>query len=332
MKYSKLEREIKNQIGKIIDYLVKDPRFLYQVDSITTIYKKSKSGDREYPVTCIQVSTNNRPLLLGQFMYFPINGIRGFHNDWIEGYLKGYLEAKIGLGEDHEIHFEVFPMKHEKKFHYTYNYLTLNEAQKRNLITPGSPLARKMKKYHLDKVLVEGGIVAGPDLGLLRVVERFVRSHNVEHMIDLFSGTGSLAKVALANGAQSCTCIDIQTEACQANLKEFSGKVHIVNADAFLYKPEEKVYDLVVADPFIDFSFKVAKCLSKIYRRKAKVFMLTIGFIEDLYWQSLVSEELKKWFPKVRLLNHGRLIQAICQSDLNISNNSRNECKTVSRK
>ena len=307
-----IEEQVRSLLPQVLARLVADPSLRYRIDSVETIQKRTKGGDRKHPVTCVVVSTNNRPLLLGQFMYFPRGGIRGFHNDYVEGYLAGFLKAKLGLSKSHEIHLEVFPFTRGKRLDYTYRYGSLREACRLGLISSKSPLAVIMRRYGLNRVLIEGSVIAGPDLSLMRSVEELVSSNRVKSMLELFAGTGSLTKIAIMNGAAKCECVDFSTQACRENLAGLK-QVRILETNVFAYRPKRRVYDLVVADPFLDFAYDVAKRLSNKYTYIAKKFMLTVGYVEDLYWREIVTRELRKWFPEVQVRENGRLVHAVCE-------------------
>jgi hypothetical protein len=306
-------KHIEHKTKELISSTILDPDFRFSVDGIEILMKKDKPNLSKHPVICIKVSTNNRSLLLGQLMYFPIDGIRGFYNGEMEMYLAGYLEGKLATKSIPEIHIEATPMKDVKNYHYTYKYLTLKEAITHNILPEDCPLVKKMKEYSLDYVLLEGSIVAGPDFDLIAAVETFVKKHKPRRFIDLFCGTGSLTKVALLNGVDRATCVDSDTSVARKNLMDLENKVSIIEEDAFTYAPDEPRYDLVVADPFLDLSHRVAEKLCPKYRKICNTFMLTMGYTEDLYWTKKVALELRKWFRAVSVLDYGRLVQAICQ-------------------
>jgi len=277
--------QIKREVKELISSMILDPDFRFRIDEIKVIMKKDKPNLSTYPIICIKISTNNRPLLLGQFMYFPIDGIRGFYDGEMEMYLAGYLKGTFKMKRAPEIHIEALPMENVKTYDYTYKYLSLEEALKNKILPEDCPLVRKMKEYKLKYVLLEGSIIAGPDFDLIAAVENFVKKHKPKKIIDLFCGTGSLAKVALLNGVNTVTCVDINTSAAKRNLRNFKEKTIIVEEDAFTYVPSDTYYDLVIADPFLDLSYKVAKKLCPKYRKLCSTFMLTIGFTEHLYWR-----------------------------------------------
>jgi 16S rRNA G966 N2-methylase RsmD len=307
-----IEKQVRDLLPQVLARLVADPSLRFRIDSVETIQKRTKGGDGKYPVTCVVVSTNNRPLLLGQFLYFPVGGIRGHNNDYVEGYLTGFLKAKLGLKRNHEIHLEVFPFTRGKRLDYAYRYVSLREACRLGLISWKSPLAVMMRRYDLNRVLIEGSVIAGPDLSLMRTVEELVSSNRVKSMLELFAGTGSLTKIAIMNGAEKCECVDLSTQACRENLAGLR-QARILEMNAFAYRPRRSVYDLVVADLFLDFAYDAAKQLAKRYTYIAKKFMLTVGYVEDLYLKELVIQELRKWFPVVEVRENGRLVHAVCE-------------------
>jgi hypothetical protein len=305
-----IKHDIIKKLEEVIDSLILDPYFRYKIDEIKLIEKKSKAGNKSSPVIYIRILTNNRPLLLGQFVYFPTNGLRGFHNNWIEGYMMGYLEGKHELNTGYFLHVEVFPFtKHDEN---VYRYITLEEGIRNKLLPKSSPLVNKMKKYGLNQLLLAGSIISGPDLGSIETLEWILRNNRIETMLDLFCGTGALSKVALQHGVKTCTCVDLSTEAAYRNLADFRRRTYIIKQDAFSYRPRRK-YDLVIADAFLDHGLAVVKKLAPFYGAKCKVFMMTLGFVEDIYWQSLLLTNLRKVFSNVRIINQNRLVQVVCK-------------------
>jgi 16S rRNA (guanine(966)-N(2))-methyltransferase RsmD len=73
-------------------------------------------------------------------------------------------------------------------------------------------------------------------------------------ILDLFSGTGSIAYEFISRGAQSVVCVDRQINSVKfinLNAKKLSMNIKTVKANAwkFIEKTEEDSFDLIFADP-----------------------------------------------------------------------------------
>ena len=73
-------------------------------------------------------------------------------------------------------------------------------------------------------------------------------------VLDLFSGTGSIAFEFISRGAQSVVCVDKQVNSVKfinLNAKKLSMNIKTVKANAwkFIEKTKENSYDLIFADP-----------------------------------------------------------------------------------
>jgi len=306
-----LDKVIRAEVDYAVNELIVDPAFRFRVRGIRRVLKRTKDGSTLCPVTIVTIETNNRPLLLGQFLYFPENGIRGFHNDWLEAYLTGFLRARGFASKEQQIHIEAVPMKRTKQLDYSYHYLPLSTILDLGLMEKKAPLVKKMKEYELSWVLMEGSLIVGPDLGLIEGVEEWMKSHSVKSVVDLFAGTGALSKVAIMNGAEHATCVDVDLSRAKQTLGAMKTKASFLERNAFLYAPTTHV-DLTIADPIIDFSLRFAQERAKFYAKKTSALMLTVSFIEDLYWHRRVLTELRKNFSSIHVRNTGRLIQAVC--------------------
>lgn len=299
------------ELQRILRKLILDPDFNFSVEAINFMMKKDFLGLSKYVVIYARIRTNNRPLLLGQFRYFPINGLRGFHNNWIEGHLTGFINEKFKVATKYFVHIDVFPYE---DLNYTYKYVPLERAIANGILPKKSPFVKMMEKYNVKYVLLAGSIVSGPSLDSMLVVEDTLRKNKIKTVLDLFCGTGSLTKIALSNGAKKATCVDVTTEIARANLNEFRDRVNIIEKNMFNYKPQDgENYDLIIADPFFDDGLNFVELLAPVYAGKGKIFMMTVSFIEDIFWRKTILSRLRKIFSMVKVVSHGRLVHALCK-------------------
>jgi len=314
MKIDENIEEIKSFLQKkaesILKSLILDPDFEFHIKDIKIIEKKTKSFDNTYKVLVVETYTNNRALLLGQFVYFPIGGLRGFHNNWIEASLLTSLMDRFDIKDKCFVHIEAIPDKKQKN--YTYRYLPLEKAIKEKIINKNSPFVSKMKKYKLKKILLAGSIISGPDYGTMSEIEKICKGNKVKSLLDLFCGSGALSKTALMNGVEKATCVDTYIKSAYENLRELGNRVNFIEGDAFDYKINDK-FDLIISDAFIDYGYDVVKRIVPRCIHNTDLFFMTLGFIEDIYWVETLKRELEKYFSVVDTINSGRLIHAICR-------------------
>jgi len=310
-KINLIERETINILGSLIVNTVLDPALKVNILGIEPVDCYSVRFDAPSTILNIKIDTNNRPLLLGQVMNFPINGRSGFYPNYFIGYLEGYLSQKFGsqLLEGYEFAFEI--VEENNSSVTTRKYLPLNFAIKHEIILPSSKLVSKMRQYELSYLLISGSAISGPSLDMICVIEELFKNHQINRVLDVFSGTGSLAKVSIINGAERVVCIDVCPTIIEKNLGKYASKCEISLAkDAFKYKTNEK-FDLVILDPFYDDSFEVAKIIIPRLAENTKVIVFNIANKEEEYWINKVLNEFGKYITKITTRTYYRSIIAL---------------------
>ena len=303
MKKEKVKRVIRNSLTSAINETIGLPDFQFRINEINFIPKTNIRNNEEYEIIQIKILTNNRPLLLGQFQTFPVNGLRGFHSNYFLGSSVGYLRGKYNMNffKKYDICLDVHQTENHKE--NLYRYITVSEAKDRNMLTHDSHLGKAMEKYGLQFILLAGDYISGPSIDMMRVLEKVQKEKKISNILDLFSGTGSLSKVALQNGANHTVCVENNPEVLEPSLKQYKKKYEILNQDVFNFCPN-KFYSLVILDPFYYQSLKVAKALLPKLTEYGKTFILNIVEAEKEYWSKKVSNELKKNF-KILQWHHG---------------------------
>jgi hypothetical protein len=308
------KNDLRYTLSKLIKSLVKDPRCSFSIEEIKLLTKKSKQGDGVFPVLYVKVTTNNRPLLLGQFLYFTASSLYGFHDTWIEGYLTAILQELYKVKEYFEIKLDVFP-KNMIDSGYTYFFLRVNDALENGLLKKNAPFYRKLQEYNIKYVLIEGSTIVGPDLDLMLIIEKLCKEERPKNVMDIFCGTGALTKVALMNQIEKALCIDKDIRYARINLSKFLNRVQFIEKDLLSYvPPQNRSYDLIISDIFIDFSLTFSKRMMKYYSNITNRMIMTVSFTEDKLWQELVATELKKHFRWVELIDTKRLVIADCRN------------------
>lgn len=318
-----LRREIEQVLSTAVSNLIQVPGFRYSIASISFNPSTSAATGRQFTTVRVEIMTNNRPLMLGQFMGFPTNGLRGYHPNYFFGFIHGYFEVRYrkNLWNEYQIVLDVFETRDASN--QLYRYVGLDEAVGEGVICPDAPLYQAMRKYDLKYVLMAGSTLSGPSLGMIESVERLARERKIRAVLDIFCGTGSLTKVALRNGASSAVCIDCNIDyQCMAdNLGTYRGNCVLIPADAYQYEPEE-FFDLVVINPFYEF------CLSTIEQIVPKLkgyygtLLMNLGSHEEQYWISKLRSALSKQHRRI----HAKVIAgemiALCDYEVPSSTRS----------
>jgi hypothetical protein len=306
-------RTVRDYIEDEIRGLILDTSFRFKVERVDLIQRKMKSGARYIPLFNARIRTNNRPLLLGQFLYFPVNGYRGFHNNWIEAHVHGLLKGRFHIQEPFAINVDVYPTRMTTTA--VLSDMRLDSIVEKGILDKRSPLVVKMRKYGLNDLLVAGSQITGPDIDSMEMLERLLKQLKVRRMLDLFSGTGALSKVALVNGVEEVTTVDSSCSVARRTLRGFERRVRFIESDIFSMKGDLRgTYDLIVADPFIDYSLRFAEELAPLSARVSDNLQMTMGFVENTYWTSRVAKSLRRSYDSVSMNNQGRLVFAVCRS------------------
>jgi len=234
--------------------------------------------------------------------------MRGFHNNYLAAKIECLLEKEYGPSADFEIHFEVVLC--EPSFTYAYRPIDFDTAVAAGLLSQDSRLAQAMKRYSLNTLILAGCEISGPVYGMLKTVEKVCRHTRVRRCLDLFSGTGSLAKVALENGAKFVDCVDTDMSLIRVTLRAHAEKYRAREADVFGFVPDGS-YDLAILDPFYDYALRTAEEVLPRIRCAARLAIFNLGLRIDGYWVSLVKERVRRVCPKVNYSSVGENLIAV---------------------
>jgi len=293
-----IRKKIYGELEAVIHDIILDPAFNFKIKDTRIIQTISYLNEKKINTLMITIETNNRSLLLGQFVNFRLGGMRGFHVDYLTAKIESLLESEMSdYDVELEIHFEVLPDKNQKALNYVYKNIDFQTGIRLGLLSENSKFGKEMKKYRLNWLLLAGNEISGPNYGMIKAVEEITKKHHIARCLDLFSGTGSLAKVALDNGTLFVDCVDTSTNVIHSTLEEYKGKYEVHDVDAHFFKPMNR-YDLAILDPFYDHTLEVVQLMLPKYRGMVKYAILNIGLTVQRYWLSLAQNEIKKACPK----------------------------------
>lgn len=293
--YDLIRKEIKSVVPDILRRIILDKSIWFQVTSIE--FRKNLLPLHEGKTTiAIKVNTNNRASVAGNFGGLQKNGLLGLNSQYVSGYLDATIFRKT------KVHYDFILDIHQIGKQSGQNILQfkkLEDAIEDNTVLEHSILVKTMRKYHLGYLELRGGDVIGPDISTLSIMHAALKKIRPKKILDLFSGTGATAMVALLNSDAKVTCIDnLSDKYVKKTLNGFEERIRVINADIFNLKFKEK-YDLVFADPLEHMSFDVAVNLAPKISKITNGFVLTHGLSIERYWHKMIRKELKKSFDKI---------------------------------
>ena len=174
--------------------------------------------------------------------------------------------------------------------------ISLEEIEKRNLISKYSPIFLLAKELGLKFLIKENKIFTGPAVGLATLIDKITLGFKIDSFLDLCCGTGALAKIALLNGVKNVTCLDSFIKVAKENLSEF--KVEFVEKDVFKFELQN-FYDIIVIDPPQQLIEKLLKTFIPKIKNRCNIFIIWHGSVEEVEWNNWVRERLRKIFDKV---------------------------------
>jgi predicted RNA methylase len=222
---------------------------------------------------------------LGAFVYFSPYSLRGFHNLYIIARLEAVVRKYLPPRDAERCQF-VLDVSSNGAVSLAHRLVSLDEAIALGVLDRGSSLHRAMLKYDLATVLLAGTEVSGPNLAMIRALERLFRHRLPGPCLDLFSGTGALAQVAVSLGCPRVDAVDLQQ---REQTLGAPSRIRAVEADVWTFRPESR-YDLVIMDPYFDMSVRAAEELLPKLRDSCERFLLDAGPSFETQWLRRVRE------------------------------------------
>ncbi|MBI5698569.1 MAG: hypothetical protein HZC29_08870 [Thaumarchaeota archaeon] len=303
-----IRREIRDVLPKVLRRIILDKSIWFRVGSIE--FRKNLLPLHEGKTTiAIKLSTNNRASVAGHFGGLQKNGLLGLNSQYVSGYLDATIFAKTKLHYDFILDIHQIGKQPEQNI---LQFKKLEDAIADKTVLENSILVRTMKKYNLRYLELRGGDVIGPDISTLSIMNASLKNTKPKKILDLFSGTGATAMVALLNSNADITCIDnLSDKYVKKSLEGFEKRIRIINADIFNMKFKER-YDLVFADPLEHTSFDVAAKLASKISKITNRFVLTHGLSVEKYWHKMVRKELKKSFDNLVPIGRSGIEATLC--------------------
>lgn len=285
------KEEFQEILSMAINRLIDIPGFWFQIKEISWNRETSSLTGLEYTRIVVRLVTNDRSLLTGQFSPFEKGGLRGFHENFLLGYLYGHALALRGNDQWEEYFIEFDVEQTDVGVDYLHRWLTVDEALRCGIIGHESIFVYFAQKYLLKYVMMSGNVVSGPSVGMMEATARFLEKEPVSVFVDMFCGTGGLSKVALINGVQKIIAVDKHAEEriFFSNIGERRDRFSFHKEDCYEFQLPDHV-DLIVLEPFYESAFEAAcRILPKVIG-KTKAVLFNTG-----------SSNSKWWLEKIRL-------------------------------
>jgi 16S rRNA G966 N2-methylase RsmD len=306
-----IKRKIKSIVPEILERIILDKSIWFRVVSVE--FKENLLPIHDGKTTIVvKIHTNNRASVAGHFGGLQRNGLLGLNSQFVAGFLDATIFAQTKTHYDFILDIHQIGKQSQQNI---IQFKKLRDALADNTIQESSLLVKTMRKYHLEYIELRGGDVIGPDISTLSIMDAALKIVKPKKILDLFSGTGATAMVALLNSDAHVTCVDnLSSKHVMRTLAKFGKRAQIINADIFNMKFQEK-YDFVFADPLEHASFDVAQQLSPKISKITKNFVLTHGLTVEKYWHKMVRRELQKSFDKVVSIGHSGIEASLCTNN-----------------
>jgi hypothetical protein len=293
---SAIKAHLREALAEGLGFIVADPRTAWEVVSVTA--RSTRSADYGQPLLDVRlkVVTNDRTGLLGQRVFLPENGLAGFHKHYLLGYLDGSLRERFGRAVAGTVAVTIDV--HQRRKPRAGAYLPVEDAVAAGILSLGSALGEYVCRHELRYLLLSGGLVSGPCLPMLQAVEATVAANEARTVLDLFSGTGALARVALQR-AERVVCVDLQAAAIRETVADYLDRVQIVQADARDYVPSES-FDLALLDPYYEEALEVLPPVLTQLRGHCARVLINVGPAAEAYWATRVTAAIRRYVSRLQ--------------------------------
>jgi hypothetical protein len=289
-----------------------------EINPPTIVERVSPATGGKYREVHIRIVTDNRPLILGQFMDLEMDGLVGYHPNYLFGFLHAHFEQKgiVDVWDNYYFVVDVHHVGPQPDLESLYKFITVDEAMGRGLVTPDAKLAKLLKLYDLRYVLTSGQRLSGPSSAMMEVVREVAWEIRGGDVIDLFAGSGALSRVALQEGCGSATCLDlnINEHVLRANMGPFWDRCRIEAQDAFDFVAPDSPPTLVLVDVFFEFTRRAVVSLLPRLRSIASRIVINVGPPAESYWVGKLEHEIERLSLPYEMVHRENSLIAVCRS------------------
>lgn len=295
-----------------LNRLVKDEHTWFTVTAVIGEWIWPASKSEPIRQICIKIDTNNRPMLMGQFLSFSKSELSGYHPNYLIGLIHGQIDAGMlkPLSVDDRIVLDVRQIGEPPAD--LYEIAPKELAIRRGALDPQSELATLMDSFQIKYVIMAGRILSGPSAGLMRVVARQAAHAPISRMLDVFAGSLSAARVALQLGISDVTIVDrcIHPNALE-NLGAYREKCILIECNVEKFHPQG-FFDIAVMDPFQEWALDAYEIFLPNLIGHFGMLAINLGRRGEAAWLDLLISKLREFDLQVDLEDHGDETIAIC--------------------
>jgi 16S rRNA G966 N2-methylase RsmD len=307
--------QVRSAVARAVEHVAGTPDHRYSIGDVRLDQRFSPLTGTEERVITIRISTSDRPLLLGQYSGLPLGGLRGYNCSYLYGWIYGELEARYGAAvvERCRLALDVHPQGTGES--RPYRYIGVDDAIAEGVIRRDGDLYKALRKHSIAYVLMAGPVLSGPSLGMMTAIQSIVEGYRVATVLDLFSGSGALAKVALDAGAERVISVDssLDDHVHAANVGALSASAEAVRADAHSYQPAEPI-DLVICDPFYEFAEAAIEAVAPRARASGSLLIINLGPREGTYWTARLRHNLEQQQMRVATREIAGEVVGVCEN------------------
>lgn len=305
------EQDIKQALTRFcsqyIGSLVADPSFEFNVVDVEAVSRPSVDGAACEPGWMINIETNNRAQLHGQFPPYQPGDYRGLYTNLITGRAMQFLFSEFGRSEFVTLNVASTTDCSVENSAFT-KLISVETALNEGLISKNSPLHEKLLQYNIEYVQLDGGsFISSPTLDMITAIEDVITEFNITSLFDCCCGIGTVSSVAAAHDVETLTALDLDTTGIKKTLPSIPDDttLTIIEADMYEYNISNQ-YDLIVVDPYYsELPNFFTRCMPA-YAEAADYMLLNLGYTTDSEWCERELDRISDQIHETHPLNTPR--------------------------
>jgi SAM-dependent methyltransferase len=279
-----LDAELVQACKEVFQDIIIDPATRISRVDVKKISTDGFASNARTPRYIVRVRTNNASMLRGDVEVF-----KGSYKERVEGVLD-FLAKRIDPKA--EVHLEIIgpnPPTVE-------SLVPIRTLIQSGRLRESSPIVATANTYHIPYALVRGRHLIAPNPAIAKVLSHLiVNGHQtIETVLDVFSGTGTAAKVVCHLGNPKKVVVVENDSLKVARMKKHikDPRIQFLVADACELRLSED-FDLVTADPYYEDVPRFLKLQLSQIAKRAKIFLLVSGGVENVQWNRDIRRALR---------------------------------------
>lgn len=253
---------------RVLTELQADPQVNISLVSYWWSSAQNTATGRLFHTLNLQLTSNAPDIVRGSVSLLEEGGTVGFNTVYLRGFVDAFLaRGKHDLTDQVLVNVDVLPVASGELIVHP-RYVPVSRALATGLIGADSPMAAYCRKYGLETISIYGPSIIGPSTEMIAALERVWPSIKPASVLDLFSGTGALAKVCCKLGAIDVRTIDVAPAV----------QLDCMPADAFAFSFDATAVDLALVDQFIEHTVVVGHKIIPRLNEVSRYVMWNLGY------------------------------------------------------